>query len=54
MSGIMYDYPQNFDGTVYTFGFGDDHDAGLLTAISTQGRGAYYYIDTNEKVRQWC
>ena len=39
-----------FDGTVYTFGFGSDHDAGMLEAISTQGGGVYYYIDSNEKV----
>ncbi len=39
-----------FDGTVYTFGFGSDHDASMLEAISTQGGGVYYYIDSNEKV----
>ncbi len=37
---------------MYTFGFGSDHDADMLEAISTQGGGVYYYIDTNEKVRQ--
>ncbi|KAL5516342.1 hypothetical protein EMCRGX_G001637 [Ephydatia muelleri] len=41
---------RNFDGTVYTFGFGADHDAGMLAAISTQGGGVYYFIDTNEKI----
>ena len=40
-----------FNGTVYTFGFGSDHDASMLEAISTQGGGVYYYIDSNEKVR---
>ncbi len=39
-----------FGGTIYTFGFGSDHDASLLEAISTQGGGVYYYIDSNEKV----
>jgi hypothetical protein len=39
-----------FDGTVYTFGFGSDHDSSLLEGISTQGGGVYYYIDSNEKV----
>lgn len=43
-------YSLQFDGTVYTFGFGSDHDATLLEAISTQGGGVYYYIDSNEKV----
>jgi len=42
--------PSQFEGTLYTFGFGSDHDANLLEAISTQGGGVYYYIDTNEKV----
>ncbi len=40
-----------FDGTVYTFGFGSDHDASMLEAISTQGGGMYYYIDSFEKVQ---
>ena len=39
-----------FNGTVYTFGFGSDHDSSLLEAISTQGGGVYYYIDSNDKV----
>ena len=39
-----------FEGTVYTFGFGSEHDVTLLEAISTQGGGVYYYIDSNEKV----
>ena len=41
---------KKFDGTVYTFGFGADHDASMLAAISTQGGGVYYFIDSNEKV----
>lgn len=47
---IMCIYHQGFDETVYTFGFGSDHDASMMEAISTQGGGVYYYIDTNEKV----
>ena len=42
-----------FDGTVYTFGFGSDHSANMLEAISTQGGGVYYYIDSNEKVGEY-
>eukprot|EP00731_Ephydatia_muelleri_P000926 Em0001g926a len=41
---------KKFDGTVYTFGFGANHDAGMLAAISTQGGGVYYFIDSNEKI----
>ena len=47
---LSFIYQQKFDGTIYTFGFGADHDASMLAAISTQGGGVYYYIDTNEKV----
>ena len=50
---LSYIYHQKFDGTVYTFGFGADHDAGMLAAISTQGGGVYYFIDSNEKVRYY-
>ncbi|XP_003383100.1 PREDICTED: uncharacterized protein LOC100635885 [Amphimedon queenslandica] len=39
-----------FDGTIYTFGFGSDHDARLLESVSTQGGGVYYYIDSAEKI----
>eukprot|EP00731_Ephydatia_muelleri_P001001 Em0001g1001a len=41
---------KRFDGTVYTFGFGSDHNAGLLEAISTQGGGVYYFIDSSDKI----
>ena len=44
---------QNFDGTVYTFGFGADHDARMLEPLSTQGGGVYYYIDSADKVRDY-
>lgn len=43
-------YHQKFDGTVYTFGFGSDHDSNLLEAISRQGGGVYYFIDSTDKV----
>ena len=38
------------DATVYTFGFGSDHDASMLTAISEAGNGMYYYIENEDKV----
>jgi len=38
------------DATVYTFGFGNDHDADMLTAISDAGNGMYYYIENEDKV----
>ena len=35
---------------VHTFGFGSDHLASLLEAISEKGQGMYYFIDNNEKI----
>eukprot|EP00118_Oscarella_pearsei_P016617 m.160683 g.160683 ORF g.160683 m.160683 type:complete len:582 (+) comp38777_c0_seq15:74-1819(+) len=35
---------------VHTFGFGSDHNATLLEAISEEGGGSYYYIADNEKI----
>ena len=34
----------DFEGTIYTFGFGSDHDGDLLTAISNAANGVYYFI----------
>ena len=36
--------------SVYTFGFGSDHNADLLQAVSEAGNGMYYFIDTPEKI----
>ena len=45
---------QDFEGTVYTFGFGSDHNGDLLTAISNAANGVYYFIDSTEKVSILC
>ena len=42
----------DFDGTIYTFGFGSDHDGDLLTAISNTANGVYYFIDSTEKIAE--
>ena len=42
----------DFEGTVYTFGFGSDHDGNLLTAISNAANGMYYFIDSLEKIAE--
>jgi len=41
---------QAADATVYTFGFGDDHDPVLLKKISDAGNGMYYFIETEDKI----
>ncbi|XP_066930326.1 uncharacterized protein [Clytia hemisphaerica] len=40
------------DATVYTFGFGDDHDPNMLTKISDAGNGMYYYIENEDKIAE--
>jgi len=36
--------------TVYTFGFGSDHDARMLKAISDAGNGMYYLVENEENI----
>eukprot|EP00656_Telonema_subtile_P001231 TRINITY_DN10572_c0_g2_i2.p1 TRINITY_DN10572_c0_g2~~TRINITY_DN10572_c0_g2_i2.p1 ORF type:complete len:551 (+),score=157.79 TRINITY_DN10572_c0_g2_i2:117-1769(+) len=38
--------------SVFTFGFGVDHDANMLRAISDQGNGLYYFIEGKENIPQ--
>lgn len=30
--------------TIHTFGYGRDHDAAIMIALSELGNGAFYYI----------
>ena len=39
-----------FTGTVYTFGYGSDHNAAMLKDISQAANGVYFFIDTDEKI----
>lgn len=51
----MDDFPLctvDFEGTIYTFGFGSDHDGNLLTAISNAANGVYYFINSTEKIAE--
>eukprot|EP00301_Raphidiophrys_heterophryoidea_P019155 c4132_g1_i1.p1 GENE.c4132_g1_i1~~c4132_g1_i1.p1 ORF type:complete len:495 (+),score=128.16 c4132_g1_i1:123-1487(+) len=38
--------------SVYTFGFGSDHDATLLGQIADAGRGNYYFMQTPDSIPQ--
>lgn len=38
--------------TIYTFGFGDDHNANMLRAISESGQGLYYYLQEQDEIPQ--
>jgi len=40
------------DATVYTFGFGSDHNPDMLTKISEAGNGMYYYIENEDKIAE--
>ena len=43
----------NFEGTIYTFGFGSEHSGDLLTSISNAANGVYYFIDSKEKIAEY-
>lgn len=36
--------------SVYTFGYGGDHNSELLTGIATAGGGSYYYMRTTDSI----
>jgi len=38
------------DATVYTFGFGDDHNPDMLKEISDAGSGMYYFIQNEDQI----
>jgi hypothetical protein len=38
--------------SIYTFGFGNEHDAALLRGISEAGNGMYYYISKEDEIPQ--
>lgn len=40
----------DYTSTVFTFGFGTDHDANMLRDVAEAGHGLYYYIDSMEKI----
>jgi hypothetical protein len=35
---------------VFTFGYGGEHDADLLRAVSEAGHGLFYYIDNADSI----
>lgn len=41
---------KNSEMTVYTFGFGVDHDPEMLKQISDAGNGMYYFIENEDKI----
>lgn len=36
--------------TVYTFGYGSDHDSEMLRQLADAGNGMYYYIENGDKI----
>jgi len=36
--------------SVFTFGFGKDHDANMLRAISEEGQGIYYFLEKKDDI----
>ena len=46
------DTSNSAEASVYTFGFGADHNPDLLKAISDAGNGMYYYIENEDKIAE--
>ncbi|XP_065663790.1 uncharacterized protein LOC136085890 [Hydra vulgaris] len=40
------------DASIYTFGFGSDHNAQMLKEISDAGNGMYYFIENVDKIAE--
>jgi hypothetical protein len=38
--------------TLYTFGYGADHDSSLLSNMATSGNGTYYFMETPDSIPQ--
>ena len=38
--------------SVFTFGYGGEHDADLLRAVGEAGNGLFYYIDNADSIPQ--
>jgi len=36
---------------LHTFGYGADHDSGLLREVATTGAGSYYYVESADDIR---
>jgi len=51
MKGALEDCSDN-QPSVFTFGFGEDHDAEMLRTIADVGEGLYYYIENKEAIPQ--
>ena len=47
---VNSDHSNVVAASIYTFGFGADHNAELLQALSDAGNGVYFYIDSSEKI----
>jgi hypothetical protein len=38
------------DVTLFTFGYGSDHNADLMRAVSDAGKGVYYYVEAQDDI----
>ena len=51
ISTLVQVEPKSATASVYTFGFGSDHNAEMLKEISDAGGGMYYFIENTDKVK---
>lgn len=52
MKGALEECSPDHRPSVFTFGFGEDHDAEMLRTIADVGEGLYYYIENKEAIPQ--
>jgi len=48
--GILKAMGSDFGCSVHTFGFGSDHDANMLKAISDRGSGVYFFLKDKDDI----
>lgn len=52
MEGYQKDLGPEKTISIFTFGFGQDHDANMLRAISDAGNGLYYFLQKEDEIPQ--
>ena len=40
--------------SVFSFGFGDDHDAQMLKEIADASKGMYYFVEGENQIAEVC
>jgi len=52
IEALIQEFGEEPPCSIHTFGYGSDHDAGLLKAISDQAHGVYYFLENKDSIPQ--